>query len=1479
MKIVRYLLLGLLFLTLAVLLILSIPSVQTYLAGRLTEYVQRETGAHIDVGYIRLTGSGRVELRELMAYDRRKDTVIYVSKLRTDILDFRKLLHGKTLLNVVEMDDVTVKMRTYKGEKTDELDYFINLLDDGKKSNGPSRFLLTSDLIRMNGASFELIDDNVQEQPIVSYRNIHAIVKDFKVKGSDVYGKIRNLSMLNERGIQVQEMQTDFVYTNAYMYFHRLLLNTEESHLEGSIEMHYAKKDLKDFNNKVHIDASVQRAFLSLKDVRKYYNPLGTDDRYALQAKISGTLNDFVLDSLHLTSQSKAEYTGKLHILHAFDKKKAPVVRADYRLLKTDFTHLNKLLPATFDVSLKKYFTGLGSIESTGYVLVKGDSLRTRAVTKTGLGRLNYRMLLGNIERKNKLTYQGDIRMEQLDLGKMLGDTLWGKVRAHLNVKGRGVEFKRINALIKGNVNELQYKGYSYRDMRIDGHIFNRRFLGTLAVDDPNLQLQFKGLADLTGETYLYNFNTHIERADLSKLNITDFLGGMAVKTDVMMNVFGNKFEDLQGEVKLRDTELKIRDKMYPVDSIILASKIRDSIQHLTIHAPDVVHAEVKGHFKYEDLGALAMNAFGSIYTHYTKVPLEPHQFVDYKIKLRKKFFDIIDPDIQLPGSMLITGKINSDKDKFKLFAKAGKLVYDSIAFKKIRLQIDNKNPLFNTQLSVDSIEHDMYSLRNVNLVNKTIQDTLHFRSEFTGGKHDKDSYTLSFYHTIDESGSSVLGFDKSLLQIGDSRWWLNPDEDKHNKIVYEPQYGQWTYDDLKLYSKEKGGLLFQGSENGEEQAYNIDLDRIYLENIIPDIEGFDIKGMLNGGIWIEKRKGQLVPTADIQVLDLTINDELQGDLLGEIRGAGTYKDYDMYVYVEKNDFKTFSTQGLVHILKDEPVLDMNLQFNHYELAFFNRLAEGVMEKIRGDISGTVKLKGPLSHPDFSGTLYTSGVGAYFPYLNVDYSLEDDTPISLNKNSFGFDHAAIEDSYLNTGGTLSGTITHYYFRKWYLDLQIETENLLAINTKEEEESLFYGTGYLAGTAHFTGKTDQVNISIDGKSMPGTEIIIPMTDVKTVESSHLIHYKMSHSDEKDDNAEEQVFQTENRFKGLTLDFNLDLTKDATIEFILDPETGSTLRGNGTGNIQMFIDTKGLFNMYGEYVVDKGYYIFNYGFISKYFDVQRGGTIVFNGDPYAAILDIEAVYKTKANPGVLLSDYQTDRKIDLELHTKISGELFHSTQKFNITAPNAPIDVSSELDFVLNEQNTGNMMIQFLSLLLTDRFIDSNNLLNNTLSNAGSGSINSLSSSLTGAFVAMLNRQEDAVNFGFEYTRGGVSPANIYRQDQVELSAAARFGKNRRIRFNGEMYVPTGNRTNANISGVASIEFPLNKSESLMAKVFQRKNDYQYTDEEQGYTRGAGISWQVNFDKFKELIEPLKKDTEKSRDSIQQPAKNNVNKKTD
>jgi len=50
-------------------------------------------------------------------------------------------------------------------------------------------------------------------------------------------------------------------------------------------------------------------------------------------------------------------------------------------------------------------------------------------------------------------------------------------------------------------------------------------------------------------------------------------------------------------------------------------------------------------------------------------------------------------------------------------------------------------------------------------------------------------------------------------------------------------------------------------------------------------------------------------------------------------------------------------------------------------------------------------------------------------------------------------------------------------------------------------------------------------------------------------------------------------------------------------------------------------------------------------------------------------------------------------------------------------------------------------------------------------------------------------------------------------------------------------------------------------NLKARIFNKENEYQFFGDEIGYTQGIGISYDVEFDSFSELIQKIKKNKKK------------------
>lgn len=1439
----------------------SFPKVQTALAKKLTHFVNTKYDTNILVKKVDLSYVGKVQIKDILIKDVKNDTMIYVENLKTSILDFKNVYQKKPQLGKAYLSDGKVLMRTYKGDSISVLKEFINKFER-KDPTKPSSFILKSDQVTLKDFEFTLIDENKKPEPVVAYKNIKGLVNNFIIDGPNIYGKIRNLSLLDQNGLAITKMQTDFTFTKTYMHYLNFALETATSNLEGEIRMAYREGDLSDFIEKVQIDASIPKASISLKDMQHFYDELGTTDVVHFSTQFKGTLQNFHLKKLKLRSDQNSIVKGNLNFINAFKSEKGFQLIAQVDQLESDYFHLKNLLPNILGKKLPTSFQELGHFTMSGNSHITSESIKAQLNTNSAIGQIETDLKIVNIDQIDQASYEGKIALIDLKLGQLLKDPLLGSFSMDAEISGQGFTLEHLDTEIQGTIRKHQYKGYTYQNIVIDGKIKDKLFSGKMNANDPNLKLTFSGLADLSQELYKFDFTSHVAFSDFNKLNLLKRDSLSILKGDINMAMIGNRLENMQGRINFKNASYTNQLQNYFFKDFNIISSIKDSIHTLEINSTDIINGHIKGKFLFKELPKLAQNAFGSIYTNYQPFELSEKQHLDFRFNIYNQVIAVLFPKVKLGTNTLLRGQIDADANLFKLTFKTPEVLAFDNLIQKIRLQVDNKNPLFNTQLSIEKVVSKMYDVANFNLVNITLNDTLHFQTEFEGGQNLKDKYALSFYHTINEQKKSVIGFNTSELAIKGTKWLLNPKGDPKNKLIYDNASQHIEYQDFLLTSSGQQ-ILFYGEQVGKEyRNYNIDLDRVNLAEVTPDIEKFNFRGLINGGIWIEKRNDMLIPTADIQVLDLYVNDELQGDLIGEIKGVNSNKEYQIDLSLEKNDSNSMLALGMVNLQPKEPTIDLEIAFKDYNIAMLNALGKGVMENIKGSVSGKANLNGILKNPDFSGELAINNAGMYFPYINIEYGLENNTKISLDNQSFILKDAKIFDTLFETSGSLSGSISHHYFKKWVLDLQIDTPNLLAINTPEEEDSLFYGTGYLSGTASFRGNTDNVNIAINGDSNPGTEIIIPMSDIETIESSKLIQFKKPETQEN--SISSFIDDLKARFNGVTMDFNLGITKDATIEIVIDKSTGSSLKGNGIGNIQMDIDTKGTFNMYGDYMVDKGFYNFKYGgIINKPFIVKKGGMISFSGDPYKAELDIEAVYTVKANPKVILPEYDSNRNIPVELLTKITGELFHSKQEFDITIPNASLDLSSELDFILNDQDTGNMMRQFVSLLAIGNFFNEDNL-TYTGSSIGNEGITSAATAISNALLDIFSDPEDKIQFGFDYTQGS-SDDILETENQLGVTVATRLGKNEKIIINGEVNVPTGSQSNANIAGNVSVELPLNKKETVRMKVFNRQNEIQYTDEEEGYTQGMGISWQVDFDNGKELLQKM--GLKKTKENIQ------------
>jgi len=231
---------------------------------------------------------------------------------------------------------------------------------------------------------------------------------------------------------------------------------------------------------------------------------------------------------------------------------------------------------------------------------------------------------------------------------------------------------------------------------------------------------------------------------------------------------------------------------------------------------------------------------------------------------------------------------------------------------------------------------------------------------------------------------------------------------------------------------------------------------------------------------------------------------------------------------------------GDISVVGDKSTIDVNLGFNKFNLRPLNPLLDGVLSNIRGDVYGKASVTGNLNKPSIDGQLRIDDGGLKVDELNVDYAFQDDASVSLTNQSFVFNSVRLTDTDFGSTGTLNGSISHINLSNWRLDLNLETDRLLVLNTNETDESLYYGTGFVGGKADIFGPAEALNIKVEAETKEGTVFKIPLNDNESFGDNSFV--KFLSPQEKIAKAKGEIIASENN-EGLSFGkaFTISFTK--------------------------------------------------------------------------------------------------------------------------------------------------------------------------------------------------------------------------------------------------------------------------------------------------------------------------------------------------
>jgi len=1416
---------------------LSLPFVQTKIAHYAANKFNEDFGTHVQIDKVAISFSGNVELKGVLIMDHHNDTLISADGIETNVLSFKKITQNSLQFGTIRAEALNFHMKTYKGETTSSLDVFVKSFDNGKPGDGS--FRLRAGELYVNNGRYRLTNQNVETHKVLDFKDLNGELEGFFIKGSDVGASIKQLTMLDYRGLLVKNLTGDYIYTKTGMSLSDFELQTAESSMKGNVKLDYTIEDMRDFVNKVQFDFDIYKATIASNEINYFYNEFDKDREFYLSSKLTGPLNNIILNNFKLVDSDQGEIIGEINFRSLFGKKTSGFyMNGNFDRITTNYNVLTKMMPRVLGKSLPYQLERLGGVDLVGDVMLTKKNLVADVYIISALGEVETSLFIEDFSKPDIADYEGVVDLKGFNVGALIDNEKIGNTTAYLTVDGKGFTKESLDTSLKGDIKGLVFNKYNYSKITVDGRMKWPYYEGAINSNDSNLLMSFDGLVDVSNKENKYDFKAHVDYANLVELKLMRKDTLSIFKGDLFFKAEGNHINNLEGALEIsRLSYQNSRDSYYFEDFTLKSSFDEDRVRTIALNSKDIVEGRVRGKFDINQLPKLVENALGSLYTNYSPYKVKPNQFLDFNFTIYNQIVGVVLPDVSVAQNTKLRGRINADKGDFMLNFDSPNIAIKENYFDNVAIDVNNKNPLYNTYIAMDSLRSKNYKISDFNLVNVTQNDTLYLRSEFKGGKKAKDSFKLNMYHTIEEGNKSVVGFKKSEINFKDYLWYINEDENKSNKVHFNKKLTDFTIDKISMTHNDQRVDLMGVMRDSTYKDLKLSFNDVALEKVTPSLDNLEFGGVINGDVNLKQKRSEYQPSSILTISTLRMNEYELGDLDLQIYGGKNLRKFNLTSTIFKEDEEKLYTSGTIDIVNRQPQLSLDAIFTKFDISFLEIFLNKVFPDIRGTASGRAAIVGNISSPEIDARLYLNDAGLRLGYLNTDYNFEENSVLDLTEKEIFFRKPKLTDTEHGTSGYLEGKATHDMFKNWGLDLQMTSDRLLVLDTEDSDDALFYGTAFIKGNASIKGPTSALLVNVDATSAEGTDVKIPINNTGVAGSNPYIDF-LSPSEKANLNKKTGAIKAKT-YKGLEMKFDLDVTPEANIEIIIDKNTGHSIAAKGNGTMLLEINTLGKFNMWGDFQVVEGVYNFKYaGLFDKKLTARPGGYINWDGDPTRARLNLEAVYELKANPSILLENASFNRNIDVEVAIQLNGNLMQPEHEFQINFPNASSVVKSDLDYRLNDADTRQK--QALSLLYQRAFLSptsANSMAYAPLFETASSLVNDL-----------FTDEDSKVKVGVNYVQGERNP---YVETNSQLGVTLSSQINDRITINGQVGVPVGGVNQSSIVGNIEAQFRLNKENTFKARAFNRENDINFIGEGIGYTQGIGLTYEVNFNTMSEL----------------------------
>ena len=1415
---------------LLLIVLMHLPSVQTFLGKEVAEALADKFGTKVEVGKVNLGFFNRIIIDDVMMYDQQGDSLIYASRLSAKI-DYMAATQGKISVSSAQIFGLRANLYRQTAKSPANFQFVLDSLASKDTTQHKPLDLHIGSLIIRRGAIAYNQRDVAPRSGVFSPQHIrvselssHILLNHVTDNSIDLL--LKKLSFKDESGFKLQslhfKLQAD--RQKATLKEFRLLMPRSELVLDD-LKATYRFEGKRFIPESLHFEGGIQQSKITFADVASLVPALRHfDDAVFVSSRFSGTAKSISVPSLNLrTGSGSINLQARGSYSHA----------SSHPAWNADIANLN-LSPAGVEflaenlgskVKIPKEIQRLGTIHLTGKAKGYEKVLSAKGNIETDAGNISLQAV------KNDDRIKASVDTRGVNLGRILDNRKLGTVVAKIDAHG---SMKHIFA--KGNIARFDYGNYDFHNIEIDGDYDMKALRGTASIADPNVNLSVKG-------------DYH--------------LGSRLYALDAAIN-------------HLRPTVLgmKMHDPSYSLDNISISANNKGKEGHLDVEAP-FVSLYARGQY---DLTTIYGSIMRLVADKLPTIPgISKHAakgYNDFTLQANITSAEVLQRMFGLPLSLSlpvhINGNISDAEKNVNLYINAPNFSWEGSAFHDANIELNTIGDSLRMEARISQglpyEKAPVYRLRAA-AADNNLSTLLYYANQSSKlpitGKIDARTQ----FFTSDNGATGVhVTVNPSEIMLGEKKWLLNPAD-----IIYRKK--ELTVDMLN-FSHDDQHIIINGKATPQATDSIVadlkDVDVAYILNLV-NFHSVDFAGKASGKAVVKSIFQTPEAYANLDVKDFVF----ENGPLGTLHAKAAYDNQEGQINIDATaeDGPEHLTVINGYVSPKRNYIDLGIEAHNTSLKFMENFCGSFLNNVEAWCKGKLNVVGDLKNINLVGDVVAHG-RMHMKQLGTDYTFNHLRAHAI-PDDIQFEGDSIYDSHYNGKHShfalIRGGIHHKHLTRLSYDLDIDANNFLGFDTHEFGDDTFYGTVFATGTVGIHGKSGETIIDIDATPEPHSIFVYNVASPDAISAGSFIHWNDAtpyiyrpYSPDSDKNKKKD--SSSNFSSDMRINFLVNTNPNLTLKLMMDDQTGDYITLNGNGVIRANYYNKGGLDMFGNYVVDHGQYKLTIqNIIKKDFEFQPGGTIAFGGDPYNAPLNLQAKYTVN---GVPLSDLNIGRSfssnnIRVDCLMDITGTPGAPKVDFSMDLPTVNSDAKQMIYSVINSQEEMNQ--QVLYLLGIGRFYTQTKN-NQTSEDASQQSQTSLAmqSLLSGTISQQINNVLSSFvnssnwNFGANISTGNEG----FNNAEYEGILSGRL-LNNRLLFNGQF----GYRDNANATqsfiGDFDLRYLIFPNGNLSIHVYNQTNDRYFTRNSLN-TQGVGLIMKKDFFNLHDLLGIKKKSKDKEKE---------------